>query len=69
MMAKKKEIREVTLADLGLSEADVSAGASGVKLNKIYVPEKTKQAQVLQGDAKDVARQLADKLKNEAKVF
>jgi electron transfer flavoprotein beta subunit len=67
MMAKKKEIKELRLTDLGLSDADVAS--SGVQLERIYVPEKTKQAQMLEGDPKDVARQLADKLKNEAKVL
>jgi electron transfer flavoprotein beta subunit len=69
MMAKKKEIKSLGLSDLGLSESDVAAGATGLKFGKMYMPQKTKQTEMLQGDPKEVARKLAEKLKNEAKVF
>jgi len=69
MMAKKKEIKSLGLSDLGLSESDVAAGVTGLKFSKMYMPQKTKQTEMLQGDAKEVARKLAEKLKNEAKVF
>ncbi len=67
MMAKKKEIKQLSLSDLGLSESDVTSGQ--LKFEKIYIPEKTKQAEILEGDAKEVAKKLAEKLKNEAKVL
>lgn len=69
MMAKKKEIKPLGLSELGLSESDVGESVTGLKFNKIYVPEKTKQAEIFEGEAKDVAKKLAEKLKNEAKVF
>ena len=69
MMAKKKEIKLMGLAELGLSEADVADGGSGMRFKRIYIPEKTKQTQIFEGDPKEVAQQLAEKLKNEAKVF
>ncbi len=69
MMAKKKEIKQPTLSDLGLSESDVAPGSSSLKFQKIYVPKKTKQTQFFEGDPKDIASQLVDKLRNEAKVF
>lgn len=69
MMAKKKEIKQLTLADIGLSETEVDDKQSPLKFDKIYMPEKNKQAELLTGDPKEIARQLADKLKNEAKVF
>jgi electron transfer flavoprotein beta subunit len=64
MEAKKKPLKESTIADLGVSIAD-----EAVKMQKIYVPVKSKKTQILQGDAKTVAKQLAEKLKNEAKVI
>lgn len=67
MMAKKKEIKELGLSDLGLSEGDVNTGQ--MRFSKMYIPEKTKQAEILEGDPKEVARKLAEKLKNEAKVL
>ena len=69
MMAKKKEIKELTLADLNLTTSEVAAGSSGLLFRKVYVPEKSKQTEIFEGDAKETARKLADKLKNEAKVF
>lgn len=68
MMAKKKEIKSLGLSDLGLSEDAINKANTGLKFNKIYIPEKTKQTEILQGDPKEVARKLAEKLKNEAKV-
>ncbi len=65
MAAKKKPMQEMTLASTGV---DLNAGG-GVKLHKMYVPVKTKRTQMLTGDAKSVAAQLAEKLKNEAKVI
>lgn len=64
MAAKKKPVQEMTLASTGV---DLNAG--GVKLHKMYMPVKTKRTQMLTGDAKSVAAQLAEKLKNEAKVI
>lgn len=64
MAAKKKPVHEIALASTG-----VDLSASGVQLHKMYVPVKTKRTQMLTGDAKSVAAQLAEKLKNEAKVI
>ncbi|MFQ6115901.1 MAG: electron transfer flavoprotein subunit beta/FixA family protein [bacterium] len=69
MMAKKKEIKAMGLADLGLAESDVQEGITGLNFHKIYVPEKSKQTQIFEGDPKEVVQKLAEKLKNEAKVI
>jgi len=64
MEAKKKPIKETTIAALG-----VEAGGAQLNLRKLYVPLKSKKTQMLTGDPKAVAAQLADRLKNEAKVI
>ncbi|MFQ5753047.1 MAG: electron transfer flavoprotein subunit beta/FixA family protein, partial [bacterium] len=69
MMAKKKEIKAPNLSDLGLTESDVSQEARGVQFNQIYIPAKTKQTEIFEGEPKEIAQKLAEKLKNEAKVF
>ncbi len=69
MMAKKKEIKSLTLADLGLAEDEVDDSNSSLNFNRIFIPEKTKKAEIFEGDPKEIAAKLADKLKNEAKVF
>jgi electron transfer flavoprotein beta subunit len=64
MAAKKKEIREVQPA------ADAAQAAPQQRVAKIYFPEKTKQTQFLgDGDARRGAAQLAEKLRNEARVI
>lgn len=61
--ARAKEIRRVTAAELG------AAPASSARIEKIYPPEKNKQALIFEGDAKTAAAQLAEKLKFEARVL
>ena len=61
--AKTKEIRRVTLGDLG------AAPAATAVLERVYVPQKSKQTQIFEGDAKSVAAQLVEKLKFEVRVI
>jgi electron transfer flavoprotein beta subunit len=64
MAAKKKEIKEVT------APADVVDRPSHQRIEKIYLPHKTKQTQMLgDGDAKAGAAELAQKLHTEARVY
>jgi|SRR5882724_300612 len=64
MAAKKKEIKEVTPL------ADIVSRPSHQKIDKIYLPQKTKQTQLLgNGDAKAGAVELAQKLHTEARVI
>jgi electron transfer flavoprotein beta subunit len=61
--AKSKEIKRVTLADLGTSAAATAT------IEKIYVPHKSKQTQIFEGDAKTAAAKLVEKLKFEVRVI
>lgn len=61
--AKTKEVKTLRPADLGGLPAAVSAVTS------IYAPQKSKQAQILEGDAKSAAAKLVEKLKFEARVI
>jgi electron transfer flavoprotein beta subunit len=64
MAAKKKEIKEVAPA------AEIVSRPSHQKIEKIYLPQKTKQTQLLGGgDAKAGAVELAQKLHIEARVI
>lgn len=64
MEAKKKPVKEIPITALG-----VDLGVQHIAFQKMYAPVKSKKTQMLIGDAKTVAKQLADKLKNEAKVI
>ena len=62
MAAKKKEIKDVT--------PSVTEFASAQKIEKVYLPLKTKQTQMLGGgDAKAGAAELVEKLKAEVRVI
>jgi electron transfer flavoprotein beta subunit len=61
--AKSKEIRRVTPAELGGAASAVAA------IEKVYLPQKSKQTQIFEGDAKTAAAQLVEKLKFEARVL
>jgi electron transfer flavoprotein beta subunit len=63
MAAKKKEIAVITRESLGLAAAPTQ------KIERIYVPTKTKKTEFLTGSAKDVATKLVEKLKFEARVI
>lgn len=61
--AKSKEIKRLTPADLGVS------AAASVAVERIYIPERTKRTQLFEGDARQSAAQLVEKLKFEARVL
>jgi electron transfer flavoprotein beta subunit len=62
MAAKSKEVREVTPL--------IEAFASAAKIEKVYMPLKTKQTQILgNGDAKAGAVELVEKLRTEVRVI
>ncbi len=62
--ARSKEIKRLTQADL-----EVASDASTIELRRIYLPERTKRTQLFEGDARQAAAQLAEKLKFEARVI
>jgi electron transfer flavoprotein beta subunit len=63
MAAKKKEIAVLTRETLGVV-VDATQ-----KIEKIYIPTKTKQTEYLTGTPKEVAAKLVEKLKFEARVI
>ncbi len=66
LAAKKKPLRKLTAAELGLSPKDLTPRQT---ISKVYVPAKKGQTEFLQGTPKEIAAQLVDKLKNEARVL
>ena len=63
MAAKKKEIATITRESLGVS------GEATQRVERLYVPTKSKQTEFLTGTPKDVAAKLVEKLKFEARVI
>lgn len=61
--AKTKEVKILPAAQVGV---DIG---SATNLDRVYLPQRNKQSQILTGDAKQVAKQLVEKLKFEARVI
>jgi electron transfer flavoprotein beta subunit len=61
--AKNKEVRRVAAAEFS------AASPGSVLLEKVYAPQKSKQAQIFEGDARTAAAKLVEKLKFEARVL
>ena len=61
--AKNKEIRRVGAGDLGVTSAP------SIRLDRVYLPERTKHTQLFEGSPKEAAQKLVEKLKFEARVL
>lgn len=62
--AKTKPLKKVTLA-----EVQAAIGDNLQKIEKLYVPQKTKQTEKLEGPPAEVAKKLVEKLRNDARVI
>lgn len=66
MGAKNKPVQKLTLAGLGLGPEDL---APRQRVSRVYVPAKKGQTEFLEGNPKEIAARLVDKLKNESRVL
>jgi len=66
MAAKKKEMREVKAADLGLTPDDLKPAQI---IERAYLPEKTKRTEIIQGKPAEAAAKLLEKLRFDARVL
>ncbi len=62
--AKNKPLRKVTMA-----EVQSAVGGNLQTIEKLYVPQKTKNTEFLEGPPAEVAKKLVEKLKNELRVI
>ena len=62
--AKTKEMKRLTAGELG-----VTAQAPSIAVDRIYLPERTKRTQLFEGNPKEAAAKLAEKLKFEVRVI
>jgi electron transfer flavoprotein beta subunit len=69
MAAKKKEIEQPSPADLGLPPEEIGAAGSRTEIVSVGFPETGAGAQILEGEPEAVARTLAGKLRQEARVL
>jgi len=69
MQAKRKEIAAVSPDDLGLATEDVGYLGAKVEVVGVAFPQKGEGAQILEGDASEVATALVEKLQKEARIL
>ena len=62
--ARNKPVRQMTLADVA-----GKLGTSRQKIERLYIPVKPKQTEMLQGSPDEIAKKLVDRLRNEARVI
>ena len=62
--AKNKPMRKVSMA-----EVQSVVGPNQQKIERLYVPQKTKKTEMLDGSPSDIAKKLVDKLRNEVRVL
>jgi len=61
--AKTKEIKRLTAAELGVAPAPTAV------IERVYLPQRSKHTQMLEGTAKEAAAKLVEKLKFEVRVI
>ena len=61
--AKTKEVKRVTAAELGVTPSPRAS------IERVYLPQRTKQTQLIEGSAKEAAAKLIEKLRFEARVI
>jgi electron transfer flavoprotein alpha/beta subunit len=67
MKAKKKRLDVMKASDIGATE--LGKEGSKTELVKMFIPVSEHKAEIIQGDAKQAAAALINKLKNEVKVI
>ena len=61
--AKTKEVKRMSAGELGVSASETAT------IGRVYLPQKAKQTQLLEGNAKEAAAKLVEKLKFEVRVI
>ena len=62
--AKNKPLRKLSMADV-----KSALGQNLLKIERLYVPQKTKKTEVLEGSASEIAKKLTEKLRTEVRVL
>jgi len=62
--AKNKPMRKVTLAEL-----QSALGENLQKIERLYIPQKTKKTEMIEGSPGEIAKKLTEKLRNDVRVL
>jgi len=62
--AKNKPLRKVTMAEM-----QQAVGSNLQKIEKLYLPQKTKKTEKLEGPPSEVAKKIVERMRNEMRVL
>jgi electron transfer flavoprotein beta subunit len=62
--AKNKPMRKIALA-----EVQSALAGNQIKIEKLYIPQKSKKTEMLEGSGAEVAKKLVERLRNEVRVL
>jgi electron transfer flavoprotein beta subunit len=66
--AMKKDIDNLSLADIGLSEKDVGESGSWTKIEKIFVPPVKNKAEFISGTSEEIAKKVVTIIKSKGLI-
>ncbi|GAW93112.1 electron transfer flavoprotein subunit beta/FixA family protein [Calderihabitans maritimus] len=69
MQARKKELKKLSLQDIGLEPSAVGASGAKVKVLEYSLPAPRKAGKIIEGEPAEAARELVRLLREEAKVI
>src|SRR3954463_1935932 len=64
-----KQTKNKPLRKVALPEVQSTIGANLQKIERMYIPQKSKKTEYLEGSASEIAKKLVDKLRNEIRVL
>ena len=64
-----KQAKNKPLKKVSFDEVKSALGENLQKIEKLYIPQKTKKTEVLEGPPGEIAKKLVDKLRNEMRVI
>jgi electron transfer flavoprotein beta subunit len=67
--AKTKEIKRISAAGMAGTGVGSAGAAARIAIDRIYLPERTKRTQLFEGNPKEAAAKLVEKLRFEARVI
>lgn len=69
MKAKKKEVKPVAVADLGMSAGDVGKDGSKIKMENFTLPPEREAGKKFEGEVEEIVPQVVKLLREEAKAI
>jgi electron transfer flavoprotein beta subunit len=64
-----KQAKNKPLRKLALSDVQSALGGNQIKIEKLYIPQKSKKTEMIEGTPAEVAKKLVDRLRNEVRVL